>query len=167
MRNEFDDFVTAVNAKVEKANKEYIDSLNSYQQCLSNPWRAAFATVIPEIDARRKALDEYKKDAYDRAGKQNYELFKTAAEYKINRIKETEDISEFVLWYKNHISFMKAGPLHEIEVYSVGYKKLTDIYNKMANSCKNNSKNAADFDLIASGIKGLLDGVFSLIGKVR
>ena len=167
MRNEFDKYISSINTEIEKANKKYIISLNSYQKCSSNSWRAVFTTVIPEINERRMALDEYKRDAYNRAGKQNYELYKIVKENSISKVQKNDDLSEFVLWYKTHISFMKAGPLHELQVYSDGYQKLTKIYETMAISCLNNPKKALNYDLASSGIKGLLDGVFSLIGKLK
>lgn len=166
LRSDFDIYSSEINNSIEAANKAYINSLNSYQHCSSNAWRATFTSIIPEIDARRFALDDYKKDAYTRAGKQNYELYKIAKENNINKVKPEDDISEFMIWYKNHVSFMKAGPFHELEVYIQGYEKLSNIYGKMATAChENRPSEAADFDLVASGIKGLLDDVLSLIGR--
>jgi hypothetical protein len=167
IRNEFDDFCTAVNDNIESVNNGYVRALTAYKKCSSNSWRAAFVTVIPEIDERRSALDQYKQEAYSLAGKQNYEILKIARENNINKVQPDEDISEFVIWYKNHISFMKSGPFHELRIYIDGYEKLTAVYVKMAESCAGDASKAGDFDLVTSGIKGLLDSVLSLIDKVK
>ena len=75
-------------------------------------------------------------------------------------------MSDFYFWYQGHISLQKQGPLHELELYTIALSKLSEVYEKMDSACSGNTEAALDYDLFEHGITGLLDEVFSLIGKI-
>jgi len=93
LRNEFDRFCTNTNSTIKNVNNEYLNSLYIYQQCSSNSWRSAFEILIPDIDSARLKLDEYKRKAYETAGRQNSEWLKVADEHNISNVKREDDIT--------------------------------------------------------------------------
>lgn len=167
LRNDFDQFCTNTNSTIKRANNEYLNSLNMYQQCSSNSWRSAFEIVIPDIDSARLKLDEYKRKAYETAGRQNSEWLKAADEHNISRIKPEDDITDFVIWYKNHISFMESGPYHELQLYVNGYQNLTKVYKLMFNACNGRSQDVLAPEVLVPAIRKLLDEVKSWIGIIN
>ncbi|EAR09543.1 hypothetical protein MED297_12467 [Reinekea blandensis MED297] len=90
----------------------------------------------------------------------------TAREHKISKVQKDQDISDFYYWYQGHIELSKQGPLHELEIYIVAISKLSGVYEKMSLACQGDPEAAKSYDLVESGIRGLLDEVFSLIGKI-
>lgn len=165
-RNSFENEKSLINSKIDEENSRYINSLHSYQSCSSDIWRVAFATVVPEIDDRRLALDNYKREALERNGSLNSEWLQTAKDHNISQVTSEQDISDFYYWYQNHIELVKQGPLHELEVYTIALSKLTEVYEKMASACIGDPNAAGDYSLVESGIRGLLDEVVSLIGNI-
>ena len=166
VRDSFEMEKSKINIKIEHANHRFIEKLSAYQRCSSGKWRVKFVTVVPEIENRISALDEYKKSALNRSGSLNSEWLRTAREHRISHVMPDQDISDFYYWYQNHISLQRQGPLHELEVYITALSKLSGVYEKMDSACSGNSNAAKDYDLVEAGIRGLLDGVFSLIGKI-
>ncbi|CAH1523593.1 exported hypothetical protein [Vibrio owensii] len=164
LRDTFEVHKQSINTKINDANKRYISSLNQYRQCSSEKWRVAFTTVIPEIDQRRLELDKYKRTALTQSGKLNTEWLKMAKAHGISQTPAESDISDFYYWYKNHIELAKQGPMHELEIYTIALSKLSGTYETMAAACSGDPKAAQSYDLVESGIRGLLDEVFSLIG---
>lgn len=167
LRDDFDQFCTNTNSTIKKANNEYLNSLNMYQQCSSNSWRSAFEILISDIDSARLKLDEYKRNAYETAGRQNSEWLRAADGHNINRIKPEDDITDFFIWYKQHISLMELGPYHELQLYVNGYQKLTKVYKLMSNACNGRPGDALTPDVLVPAIRKLLDEVKSCIGIIK
>ena len=166
LRDSFEKEKALVNTKIHNENKRYIQSLNSYQLCSSDKWRVAFISIVPKIEKQIFALGNFKRAALKRSGILNSEWLKTAQDHKISRIKPDEDITDFFLWYQGQVQLMRQGPLHDLEVYTIALSKLTGVYEKMALACSGDSSAAKDFDVVKSGISGLIDQAVSLIGKV-
>lgn len=164
LRDTFEQEKKSINTRIDQANSRYIRSLNSYQRCSSDKWRVKFTTIIPEIDKRRLALDKYKREALLQSGKLNSEWLETAKDHKISHVIPNKDISDFYYWYQGHIELSKQGPLHELEVYTLAIGKLSNVYESMAHACEG-TPSANAYVLAESGIRGLLNEVFSLIGK--
>jgi len=86
-------------------------------------------------------------------------------EHNITRVQPEEDISEFVIWYKNQISFMKSGPFHELQVYIDGYQNLTKVYLLMSKACAGDPGVASDPQVLIPILKALTDEVKSWMGR--
>ena len=166
IRDNFEMEKSQINTKIEQANYRFIQALSAYQKCSSAKWRVKFTTVVPEIENRISALDEYKKSALTRSGSLNSEWLRTAKEHNISQVRPDQDVSDFYYWYQDHISLQRQGPLHELEVYTIALSKLSGVYEKMDSACSGSPNATKDYDLVEAGIRGLLDGVFSLIGKI-
>ena len=151
MRDEFHRHNQTLNQEVVQGNTQYIRSLKNYQQCSSDKWRVTFTSVVPEIDKRRLALDKYKRNALQYTQNLNSEWLRTAKSHNISRVKADQDISDFILWYREHINLVKQGPSHELEVYTIALSRLTKVYNTMALACEGDPEAAKNYSIFESG----------------
>lgn len=158
---------SAIFTETDSVNTNYIRAVNSYRKCDSPAWRAAFEAGLGKIDNERLFLDTYKKESLSSLGKLNSEWLETANENEISRRNADDDITDFVIWYRGHTQIVREGPLHEIELYNISYKKLTEILNAMADACTTDSAKASNFDVVVNSVTALLEEAFSIIGSAR
>ena len=165
LRGDFDKFNKQVHEKVDGVNKKFEKALNDYKRCSSEGWRVVFVSVVADLDDRRLALEELKRAALDKAGQQNDRWLDIARKHSISSVGANENIEDFVIWYSNHTQFMRIGPLQDLTNYVRGYEDLSETYRKMVLSCEGKSGDIQQFDIVQSGIRGLLDGISSYLRK--
>ncbi len=163
LRDNFAEFTTHIHKRVDETNKKFVKALNAYKNCSSNGWRILFVTAIADLDRQRLALEDLKRNALERAGEQNNQWLNMAREHNISSVRSDQSIEDFVIWYKSHIDSMRIGPFQELESYILGYEKLSEAYRRMASACEGKSGDSGNFDLIKSGIRGLIDSITPLM----
>lgn len=164
LRDDFRTQTKSIDDEINDRSKEFIRALNSYQECNSNAWRIAFVTGVQELDERRIALDEYKREAIKSRAELNKSWLEQASAHNLTKIKPDEQITDFVLWYENYISLSLQGPLQELQIYSSALRTLSQVYGNMREACLNNEPTDTNFDTVEVTIRGLLSEVSSLLG---